>query len=109
MDVDRDNVIAHNHGWKGSNAYASQATGQPDMFAGAGEVEEAVANRLPNEIIMNVSHSEISSLCLVLFRIDLLDPSFRHRYERPEKSSPHLASLVSMHGTRDLDQAGIQF
>lgn len=56
MDVDRDNVIAHNHGWEGSNAYASQATGQPDMFAGAGEVEEAVANRLPNEIIMNVSH-----------------------------------------------------
>jgi hypothetical protein len=52
-DVDRDIVVAHKHGWKGSNANAVQREEQ-DM-AESGEGEEAVANRLPNEIIMNVS------------------------------------------------------
>lgn len=62
INMDRDNVVAHKHGWKGSSMKATQTEGEGVSESKAtfvpatlGEGDEAAANRLPNEIIMNVS------------------------------------------------------
>lgn len=58
VNMNRDNVIAHKHGWKGSSTGEPvQGEGQDiPMVNGHSEGHEPVANRIPNEIVMHVSH-----------------------------------------------------